>query len=125
VQGNCTGGAIKTLQPALTIIKPLQCVVYTPDRFLQFSDGEGTNSTWVDNIYVRLERTPEEMLDFRNILGVNEWRVWFSNLTVQGDLGECRAIDPWKEGRVHVVGAQPNGMHCLYRKFMRYDHMRI
>jgi hypothetical protein len=97
------------VMPAMLQLKPKQCLVIVDEDFLSTS-----TSLWLNNLYVRvLRRTPDSSMYLLRVYDfaspsdtskVQKPALWMSNVTLQGDDGDCSGMSV--DTQVYAQGAQ-------------------
>lgn len=119
MQGSCNGSYEEEIEqhdqpplvPELAPIRPGQCVLYT-DKVMFALAGNWTHELWLDNLFIRTHRLPNDQKQATQTVGVSAGTLWLSNVTLQSDDGPAQALLGFSSSRIHAEGAAPPPWLC-------------
>lgn len=118
MQGSCNGSYEEEIEqhdqpplvPELAPVAPGQCLLYT-DKVMFALAGNWTHELWLDNLFIRTHRLPNDQKTATQTVAVSAGTLWLSNLTLQSDEGPAQALLGFSSSRIHAEGAAP--LPCL------------
>jgi hypothetical protein len=92
-------------------LKPQQCVIVTDEVLMEFQRKDA--KVWLDNVYARMQRTPQNKGSRARLISFNTVSAWLTNVTIQGDGGFTEALYPFTFARVLMQGVTLRH-HCQH-----------
>eukprot|EP00892_Ulva_mutabilis_P005494 jgi/Ulvmu1/3316/UM154_0008.1 len=110
IQGKCQAAPSDEFGPFSPPLLPLeasQCVLISDGTL--FATGSGGAVVSLDSLYLRMQRSGEDLAVSTAMVTITGSAVWMTGMTLQGDYGSALAIHPSEDAQVHVSGSTIHG----------------